>query len=165
MPTTLPIPIRFDVPQGWRAAPPDEVGAPDAAFVAVHPPSDNGFTPNITVDGEYRPDTATLPRIADESVGLMSESVTSVRVTDRRETGSADAPGLTQTLAFSVVLGQRSHDLLQSQVYLSLLDVDNPRRRVVIRLMLTSTESRHPALLDDFRSMVRTIRPGEGATP
>ncbi|MGX9883833.1 hypothetical protein [Streptomyces sp. NPDC002276] len=165
MPTTLPIPIRFDVPQGWRAAPPDEVGAPGAAFVAVHPPSDTGFTSNITVDGEYRPDTTTLPRIADESVGLLSESVTSIRVTDRRETGSADAPGFTQTLAFSVVLDRRSHDLLQSQVYLSLLDVDDPRRRVVIRLMLTSTVSRHPDLLDDFRSVVRSIRPGEGEMP
>ena len=165
MPTTLPIPIQFDVPQGWRAAPPDEVGAPGAAFVAVHLLSDTGFTPNITVDGEYRPDTTTLSRIADESVGLMSESVTSIRVTDRRETGSADAPGLTQTLAFSVVLAQRSYDLLQSQVYLSLLNVNDPHRRVVIRLMLTSTASRHLALLDDFRSVVRTIRPGEGVTP
>ncbi|MEV0737504.1 hypothetical protein AB0I51_16320 [Streptomyces sp. NPDC050549] len=165
MPTTLPIPIQFEVPQGWRAAPPDEVGAPGAAFVAVHLLSDTGFTSNITVDGEYRPDTATLPRIADESVSLMSESVASIRVTDRRETGSAGAPGLTQTLAFSVVLGRRSHDLLQSQVYLSLLDVNDPHKRAVIRLMLTSTASRHLALLDDFRSVVRTIRPDESATP
>ncbi|MEU4040261.1 hypothetical protein [Streptomyces collinus] len=164
MSTTLPIPIQFDVPPGWRAAPPDEVGAPGAAFVAVHLPSDAGFTANITIDGEYRPDAATLPEIADESVGHMDEAVTSILVTDRRETGSVDAPGLTQTLAFSVVVGGRSHDLVQSQAYLSVLDVDDPHRRVVIRLMLTSTASQHPAVLDDFRDLVRTVRPGEGAT-
>ncbi|MEU0048636.1 hypothetical protein [Streptomyces sp. NPDC006309] len=165
MSTKLPIPIRFDVPHGWRAAPPDEAGAPGAAFVAIHPPSDAGFTANITVDGEYRPDTATLPEIADESVALMGESVTSLTVTDRRETGSADAPGLTQTLTFSVVAGRHSHELVQSQVYFSMLDVDDPHRRVVIRLVLTSTASQHPALLDDFRDLVRTVRPGEAVTP
>lgn len=165
MSTTLPIPLQFDLPHGWRSAPPDEVGAPGAAFVAVRLPSDAGFTANITVDGAYRPDAATLPEIADESVGHMDEAVTSVMVTDRRETGSLDAPGLTQTLAFSVVAGGRSRDLVQSQVYLSVLDIDDPHRRVVIRLMLTSTASQHPALLEDFRDLVRTVRPGEGATP
>ncbi|MEU3858321.1 hypothetical protein AB0F03_13280 [Streptomyces sp. NPDC028722] len=165
MSTTLPIPIRFDVPQGWRAAPPDEVGAPGAAFVAVHLPSDAGFTANITVDGEYRPDPATLPEIADESVEVMGRSVATVMVTDRRETGSADAPGLTQTLAFSVVTDRRCHDLVQSQAYFSMLDVDDPHRRVVVRLMFTSTASQHPVLLDDFQDLVRSVRPGEGATP
>ncbi|MEU7301875.1 hypothetical protein [Streptomyces sp. NPDC007206] len=164
MPTTLPIPVQFDVPEGWRFAPPDEVGAPDAAFVAIHLPSDSGFTANITVDGDYRPDSATLPEIADESVARMSETVTSVLVVDRRETGSTDAPGLAQTLAFSVVAGGKKSDLLQSQVYLSVLDVHNPHRRVVVRMMLTSTASQHPDLLDDFRDLVRSVRPGEGPT-
>ncbi|MFF9311141.1 hypothetical protein ACF1BS_09535 [Streptomyces sp. NPDC014748] len=165
MSTTLPIPIQFDVPQGWRAAPPDEVGAPGAAFVAVHPPSDAGFTANITIDGEYRPDSATLPEIAEESVRHVGQSVASVVVTDRRETGSAEAPGLTQTLAFSVVVGRQSHDLVQSQVYLAMIDVHDPHRRVVIRLVLTSTASQHPTLLDDFQNLVSTVRLGEGSTP
>ncbi|GAA5068127.1 hypothetical protein [Streptomyces similanensis] len=164
MSTTLPIPIRFDVPPGWRAASPEEVGAPGAAFVAVHPPSDAGFTANITVDGEYRPDSASLPEIAEESVRHMNRSVASVLVTDRRETGSADAPGLTQTLAFSVVVGGRSHDLVQSQVYLAMLDVDDPHRRAVIRLAFTSSASQHSALLDDFQDVVRSVRPGGSTT-
>ncbi|MEV6056440.1 hypothetical protein [Streptomyces sp. NPDC052107] len=164
MSTTLPIPIQFDVPEGWRSAPADEVGAPGAAFVAVHLPSDAGFTANITLDGEYRPDAATLPEIADESVGLMGDAVTSVMVTERRETGSVDAPGLAQTLAFSVDAGGQSRDLMQSQVYLSVLDIDDPHKRVVIRLVLTSTASQHPDLLTDFRDLVRTVRPGESTT-
>lgn len=164
MSTTLPVPIEFDLPEGWRAAPPDEVGAPGAAFVAVHLPSDGGFTANVTIDGEYRPDTATLADIADESVKHLGEAGVAAAVTGRRETGSVDAPGLTQTLTFSAVVGEMTRDLVQSQVYLSMLDVADPRKRAVIRLVLTSTASQHPAVLDDFRDFVRTVRPGRGAT-
>ncbi|WP_367321342.1 hypothetical protein [Streptomyces sp. HUAS ZL42] len=164
MATSLPVPIEFELPEGWRAAPPDEVGARDAAFVAVRLPSDAGFTANITIDGEYRPDPATLPEIADESVGRLGQAVTSVTVTDRREAGSVDAPGLTQNLAFSAVVGGVNRDLVQSQVYLSMLDVADARKRVVIRLVLTSTASQLPAVLDDFRDFVRSVRPGSGAT-
>ncbi|WP_405882875.1 hypothetical protein OG762_32505 [Streptomyces sp. NBC_01136] len=149
--------------EGWHAAPPDEVGAPGAAFVALHPPSDAGFTANITIDGEYRPDAATLPEIADESVQRLGQAATSVEVTERREVGSADAPGLTQTLAFSAVVGGRHRDLVQSQVYLAMLDVADPRKRSVVRLILTATQSEHPAVLDDFRDFVRTVRPVSGA--
>ncbi|MCX5129755.1 hypothetical protein OOK25_39665, partial [Streptomyces sp. NBC_00347] len=53
MPTTLPVPIEFRLPEGWQPAPPDEVGAPGVAFVALHPQPDSGFTANITIDGEY----------------------------------------------------------------------------------------------------------------
>ncbi|MDV9173221.1 hypothetical protein R6V09_24310 [Streptomyces sp. W16] len=163
MPTTLPVPIEFDLPEGWRAAPPDEVGAPGAAFVAVHLPSDVGFTANVAVDGEYRPDTATLAEIADESVEHLSEAGAPVAVVGRRETGSVEAPGLTQTLAFSAVVVGTTRDLVQSQVYLSMLDVADPRKRAVIRLVLTSTASQHPAVLDDFRDFVRSVRPAGGA--
>ncbi|MFF0837393.1 MULTISPECIES: hypothetical protein [unclassified Streptomyces] len=162
MTTSLPVPIDFDLPEGWRAAPPDEVGAPGAAFVAVHLPSDGGFTANITIDGEFRPDPATLPEIADESVRRLGRAVTSVMVTGRRETGSPEAPGLTQRLSFSTIAGGVSRDLVQSQVYMSMLDVSDPHKRAVIRLILTSTAAQHPAVLDDFSDLVRTVRPGGG---
>ncbi|MFF2203875.1 hypothetical protein [Streptomyces sp. NPDC058145] len=164
MTTSLPVPIDFELPEGWRSAPPDEVGAPGAAFVAVHLPSDGGFTANITIDGEYRPDPATLPEIADESVARLGRAITSVVVTGRRETGSAEAPGLTQTLSFSTIAGGVSRDLVQSQVYMSMLDVSDPHKRAVIRLILTSTAAQHPAVLDDFSDLVRSVRPGSGAT-
>ncbi|MFJ5261479.1 hypothetical protein ACIQAC_13540 [Streptomyces sp. NPDC088387] len=165
MTTTLPVPITFQLPQGWHAAPPDEVGAPGAAFVAVRPPSDAGFTANITVDGEYRPDAATLTEIADESVEDLGQAVIAVEVTGRRAAGSADAPGLTQTLAVSAVVDGVSRDLLQSQVYLSLLDVADPRKRAVIRLVLTSTARQHRAVVNDFQDFVRTVRPDTGTKP
>ncbi|MGP3981253.1 hypothetical protein [Streptomyces sp. KR80] len=163
MPTTLPVPIEFELPEGWRAAPPDEVGARGAAFVALHPQPDDGFTANITIDGEYRPDEATLSEIAHESVERLRQAATSVVVTGRREIGSADAPGFTQTLAVSTVIGGVRRDLVQSQVYLSMLDVADPRERAVIRLVLTATASQHPAVLDDFQDFVRTVRPDTSA--
>ncbi|MFE1784795.1 hypothetical protein ACFW9F_19985 [Streptomyces sp. NPDC059506] len=164
MPTTLPVPIEFELPEGWRAAPPDDVGAPGAAFVALHPLPDDGFTANITIDGEYRPDGATLSEIADASVERLRQAAMSVAVIGHREIGSADAPGFTQTLAVSGVVGGVHRDLTQSQVYLSLLDVADPRKRVVIRLVLTATTSQHPSVLDDFQEFVRTVRPDTDTT-
>lgn len=162
MATTLPVPIEFELPEGWHAAPPDEVGAPGAAFVALYPRPDAGFTANIAIDGEYRPDTATLPEIAHESVEHLRQAVTSVEVSGHHEIGSDDAPGLTQTLAVSAVTGGVRRDLIQSQVYLSMLDIADPRKRAVIRLVLTATAAQHPAVLGDFQDFVRTVRPDTG---
>jgi hypothetical protein len=164
MPTTLPVPIAFELPEGWRAAPPDDVGAPGAAFVALHPRPDDGFTANITIDGEYRPDEATLPEIAHASAERLRQAATSVAVTGRREVGTADAPGFTQTLAVTAVAGGARRDLVQSQVYLSVLDGARPRRRAVIRLVLTVTASQHPAVVGDFQDFVRSVRPDTGVT-
>jgi hypothetical protein len=159
MPTPLPVPIRFELPEGWRTASPDAVGAPGAAFVALHPHPDAGFTANITIDGEYRPDTATLSEIAHESVERLRQAATSVGVIDRREIGSAEAPGLTQSLAVSTVAGGVPRDLVQAQVYLSMLDAADPRKRAVVRLVLTATASQHPFVIGDFQDFVRTVRP------
>ncbi|MFD6338850.1 hypothetical protein [Streptomyces sp. NPDC060131] len=164
MATTLPVPIEFELPEGWRAARPDEAGAPGAAFVALHPRPDAGFNANITIDGEYRPDTATLAEIADASVERLGQATTSVVVAGRREIGSADAPGFTQTLALSTVVGGVPRDLVQSQVYLSMLDVADPQKRAVVRLVLTATASQHPSVVSDFQDFVRTVRPDTAAS-
>ncbi|WP_320777248.1 hypothetical protein [Streptomyces sp. CRN 30] len=163
MPTTLPVPIRFELPDGWRAAPPDAVGAPGAAFVARHPQPDAGFTANITIDGEYRSDDATLLEIAQGSVERLSQAVTSVEVTGSREFGSTAAPGYTQTLAISAVVGGVQRDLTQSQVYLSMLDVADTRKRAVVRLILAATALQHASVLRDFQDFIHTVRPGADA--
>ncbi|GGU20507.1 hypothetical protein [Streptomyces violascens] len=165
MPTTLPVPIQFRLPQGWQAAPPEEVGASDVAFIALHPHPDAGFTANITIDGDYRPDNATLVDIADASVERLREVADSVVVTSRREIGSADAPGLTQRLALSAVSGDVLRDLVQSHVYLSMLDVGDPRRRAVIRMVLTATATQHDSIVGDFQDFLRTVRPDTGTGP
>jgi hypothetical protein len=159
MATTLPVPIEFDLPDGWLAAPPDEVGAPGAAFIALHPQPHAGFTANITIDGEYRPDSAPLPVIADGSVARLRETGASVVLTDRREMGSTEAPGLLQRLAVSTTKGGTLRDVVQTQVYLSLLDIAEPQNRVVIRLVLTAAAAQHSMVLGDFEDFVRTVRP------
>lgn len=163
MPTTLPVPITFALPEGWFAVSPDGVGAPGAAFVARHPRPDAGFTANITIDGEHRPDAATLSEIAHDSVEHLRQADASVEVVGSREAGTADAPGFTQTLAVSTVVGGVRRDLVQSQVYLSMLDVADPRKRAVVRLILTATAWQHPSVLGDFQDFVHTVRPGTGA--
>ncbi|GGW09902.1 hypothetical protein ABZ771_12025 [Streptomyces globisporus] len=158
MPATLPVPIAFHLPEGWEPAAPEEGDAPGVAFAAVLPQSE-GFTSNITVDGMYLSDGATLADIADASVERLREMAGSVMLADRREVGSAEAPALTQRLTFSGSAGGLRHDLVQSQVYLGLVDVTDPSRRAVVRLALTADADRHDDVVGDFQEFVRSVRP------
>ncbi|MDT7560011.1 MAG: hypothetical protein QOC83_5141 [Pseudonocardiales bacterium] len=164
MATTLPAPIEFRLPEGWRPAPPDEVGAPGAAFVGLHPDPDNGFTANITVDGEGYTEAASLPELADASIRTLRETGAEVSLADRSEVGSADAPGLTQTLSVRAAVNGAPRDLVQSQVYLSMVDTEDPGRGVVIRLVLTASAEQFAAVLPDFQYFVWTVRPDTGET-
>ncbi|MDI3417955.1 hypothetical protein [Streptomyces luteolus] len=159
MSTELPVPIEFRLPEGWWAASPDQVGASDVAFVALYSEPDDGFTANITIDGEYRSDAMALHEIADESVQRMRELAEEVTVNGRSEVDSADAPGLTQTLTFTTVAGGTRRPLVQAQVYLSMLDADDPGKRAVVRLALTAAAAQYENVLGDFQEFVRTVRP------
>ncbi|GGO47603.1 hypothetical protein [Streptomyces lasiicapitis] len=159
MPSPMPVPLELRLPEGWHAASPERVGVPDAAFVAVHAQPDEGFTANVTVDSAYRPDAATLAEIGDESVRNLSGVAESLNLTSRHEIGSAAAPGLTQTLTLTTVVRGVLRELAQSQVCLSLLDVHDPDRRMVVRLILTTTAAQHDDLLEDFRDIVATVHP------
>jgi hypothetical protein len=162
--TTLPAPIEFRLPEGWRPAPPDEVGAPGAAFVGLHPDPDNGFTANITVDGEGYTEAASLPELADASIRTLRETGAEVSLADRSEVGSADAPGLTQTLSVRAAVNGAPRDLVQSQVYLSMVDTEDHSRGVEIRLVLTASAEQYAAVLPDFQYFVWTVRPDTGET-
>ncbi|MFD4023890.1 hypothetical protein ACFWRV_10275 [Streptomyces sp. NPDC058576] len=165
MPPILPVPIEFRLPDGWLpAAAPEGDDATDVAFAAVHQHPEAGFTANITVDGAFLADTVTLAELADESVERLRTVAESVAVAHRREVGSADAPALTQRLAFSTATDGSHRDLVQSQVYLSMSDVDDPRKRAAIRLALTASAAQHDEVLGDFQDFVRTVRP-VSATP
>ncbi|WP_329527144.1 hypothetical protein [Streptomyces sp. NBC_01462] len=163
MPTTLPMPIEFRLPEGWPPARPEGFDAADVAFAAVHPQSDAGSAADLAIDGEVPPDAATLADLADESVALLREVAESVVADRRREVGSTDAPALTQRLTFSTVVDGARCDLVQSQVYLSLSDAEDPHKRAAIRLALTATAAQHDAVLGDFQDFVRTVRPDTGA--
>ncbi|MFI5825839.1 hypothetical protein ACIA6C_01040 [Streptomyces sp. NPDC051578] len=162
MPTTLPVPIEFSLPEGWQAAPPDEVGAPEVAFIALHPQPDEGFTANITIDGGFLRDETTLEELADSSVQQVLGAAESVTVAARRGIGSADSPGLTQRLHLTAVVSGVRRDLVQSQVYMVLTDVTDPHKRALVRLILTATAAQHDDVLPDFQAFLRTVRPDPG---
>ncbi|MEV7618335.1 hypothetical protein [Streptomyces sp. NPDC089799] len=165
MATTLPLPIEFRLPEGWIPAPPDEVDAPAVAFVALHPKADAGFTANITIDGDFLSETETLEGVADDAVERLRDGAESVEVVQRRGVGSAEAPGLTQRLTLTAVVAGVRRDLVQSQVYLAMLDSTDPERRAVIRMTLTATATQHDSVLGDFQDFLRTVRPDTGQEP
>ncbi|MFE2143100.1 hypothetical protein ACFXA3_15385 [Streptomyces sp. NPDC059456] len=159
MPTTLPVPIEFSLPDDWQAAPPDEVGAPDAAFIALHPHPDSGFTANITIDGDFMPDGTTLEELADASAVRVRAIAETAEIVGRRAIGSPEAPGLTQRLTLSAVVAGVHRDLVQTQVYMTLQDAGDPHRRAMIRTVLTATAAQHDSVLGDFQDFLRTVRP------
>ncbi|WP_411105055.1 hypothetical protein [Streptomyces sp. cmx-4-9] len=165
MATTLPLPIEFRLPEGWIPAPPDEVDAPTVAFVALHPRADAGFTANITIDGDFLSQGETLEGVADDAVERLRDGVESVAVVQRSGVGSAEAPGLTQRLALTAVIAGVRRDLVQSQVYLAMLDSTDVKRRAVIRMILTATATQHDSVLEDFQDFLRTVRPDTGQEP
>ncbi|KPC65767.1 hypothetical protein ACH4LN_25290 [Streptomyces albus] len=159
MPATLPVPIEFRLPEGWHPADPDKAGAPGVAVAAVLPEPDDGFVANITIDGAYRLDAASLHAIAEESVQQLRQVAESVQVIDRTELGSRGAPAVTQTLEFSASTGGTYRPLIQSQVHLAMLDETEPQRRAVIRLVLTATPSQIDSVVGDFMEFIGTVRP------
>lgn len=156
MATELPVRIEFTLPDGWQAAPPDDVGAPGVAFVALHPASANGFTANLTIAGEFRDPGLPMTQFADESVQRLEEAAGAVRVRDRVEVGTGDSPGITQVLDIEVGVSQH---LVQCQVYVSMSDEVDPSRRAVLELVLTCTPEQLDTVFADFQNFVRTVRP------
>ncbi|MEV1019688.1 hypothetical protein [Streptomyces sp. NPDC050264] len=165
MPTPLPIPIDFRLPDGWVPARPETGETEEVAFAAVHPQPDVGFAANITIAGEMLPEATTLADIADESVEHLREVVERVTVGRRREVGAADAPALTQRLAFSATVNGTHRDLVQTQAYMSLQDIENPAKRVMLRLALTATAAQHDDVLGEFQDFIRTIHSDTKARP
>ncbi|WP_425839345.1 hypothetical protein [Streptomyces fractus] len=166
MPGTLPVPLTCEVPEGWRAAPPDEVGAPQAAFVALHVASHgSGFTPNITVTGTVREDGASLYRVADESVQRLQETVGPVTFVKRTDVGTHfkpslfEAPGVVQNIRIDAHVNGRSEKLAQSQLILLLEDPKQPRRLAEIEIALTARFDQLSGVLDDFQDFLRTVGP------
>ncbi|MDX3538634.1 hypothetical protein PV721_30690 [Streptomyces sp. MB09-01] len=163
MPLPLPVPIGFELPEGWLPARPEGLDAWEVAFAAVHPQPDAGFAANITVDGGFPKDGVTLAEIADASVEGLREFGESVAVVHRREVGFADAPALGQRLSFSAAADGTRRELVQSQAYLTVVDTEDPRKRAMIRLALTATADQHDRVLEDFQDFVRSVRPDSGA--
>lgn len=154
MSTELPVPLEFKLPPGWGSAPPDEVGAQGSAFVALHPASADNFVANITISGQVRSDP--LETVADESIARLKAS-SAVKVTDRKQTGRSDAPGLAQVLRLHTKIDGVERELVQYQVYLGMSGSDG--QSAVIELMLTATPKQLGGAVPDFQSFVKTVKP------
>ncbi|WP_130342491.1 hypothetical protein [Herbihabitans rhizosphaerae] len=156
MATELPILISFELPEGWQPVSPDEVGAEGAAFVALNLATQgSGFTANITIDGDRRPD-ATLADLADASARDLAAATQETTVVNREEVGGPEAPGLTQLLRLTTPVNDVVLELVQSQVYLAMPGA------VVIRAILTSTEDQFATVVPDFQKFVSTLQPDIG---
>jgi hypothetical protein len=161
MAATLPVPIVCELPDGWGSVSPDDVGAGEVAFVALHPPPSNGFTANITISGEVRPAAVPLTAIADQALAVLRAGARELRVGDRTEFGSAANPGLIQAVRLSVILHGRPQDLVQLQVFAGFRDTHDPLRRVVLHIVLSTTPEQFERLVGDFQQFVTTIRPDQ----
>ncbi|MEW2502205.1 hypothetical protein AB0878_17150 [Amycolatopsis sp. NPDC047767] len=163
---TLPVPIEFSLPDGWRSVPPDQVGTPDAAFVALNPASAReGFTANITITGELREDDVALTAVGDEAVEkLRAAGAQGVQLGRRNEVGSAENPGLTQAVKLTVGLKGKQVDLVQFQVFLPMRDQQDPQRRAVLHVVLSALlENQFEHVIDDFQKFLTTVKPEQAA--
>lgn len=171
MPGTLPVPLEIELPQGWQSAPPDEVGAPHAAFVALHMASKGqGFVPNITVTGHPLDGSSSLHGLAEESVKRLRENIGAVEIVKRTEVGTSpapgliDAPGIVQNLRIQATVNGQPMELAQSQFILVLENEQRRGERAEIEIALTARTSQLQDVLEDYQTFVSTLRPAT-ATP
>ncbi|CAL9401614.1 hypothetical protein [Streptomyces sp. NPDC090994] len=171
MPGTLPVPLEIELPPGWHSAPPDEVGAPQAAFVALHTASrGQGFMPNITVTGHTLQGSVSLHGLAEESVRRLRENVGAVDVVKRTEVGTSpapgliDAPGIVQNVRIQATVDGQPMELAQSQFLLVLENKRKRGERVEIEIALTARTSQLGDVLEDFQTFVSALRPAAPAS-
>lgn len=160
MVTTLPVPIEFSLPPGWKSVSPDAIGTPEAAFVALHPENaQHGFTPNITISGETHENDVTLVELGDKAVETLRAGARDVKLGRRNETGTPEDPGLTQAVKLNVDLQGEPRDVIQFQVFLTMRDRNNPRRRGVFQVVLSSLPEQFQAVIGDFEKFLSSITP------
>lgn len=159
MTSTLPIPVRFDLPSDlWEPVPPESLGVENAAFLAVRRGAEGDFTPTLSIAGDWRTDDATLEEIADESLAVLrGQGATEVELVKRREIESDHAPAITQALGAMAVYDGRTLDLRQAQVVQGIVDVHDPQKRVVVTYTLTCTFKQFDEMVPEFQQFMATV--------
>ena len=157
--TTLPVPIRFELPgPDWEAVPPESRGVTNAAFLAVRHGTGDDYEPTITISGDWRNDPTTLAEIADESLVLARAQATDVELLKRSEMGTEHAPGITQLIGATIAMNGRTYDLRQAQALTGLVDVEDAGKRVVVIYTLTCTYRQFDTYAPEFQEFMRTVR-------
>jgi hypothetical protein len=158
--STLPVPVEFELPgPEWTPADPTAYGVTNAAFLAVRTPLGDDYVPTLVISGDERFDPATIRDIAEEAVAVLAEQTPHLRILHREQVGADTAPAVTQLVAVGVEIDGRPLDLLQMQVITALVDLDDPRRRVVVIYKVTCLAEDWPRVGREFQDFMRTVRP------
>lgn len=168
----IDVPLGFDVPDGWSAVDPADVGAAGVAFVLVRPTPDGEFTPNITIGVDRRSDDGGPADAARESLLRLEATMADVSLVDRQSIGDVNAPGVTQVVRLRPRPGPAApaRELVQSQVHLTVPLGDAPHDRLVVEIACTCLPTQTDAVIPDFQRLVATFHvrrhdqpgPGEG---
>ena len=160
MNATLPIPVQFELPgPDWARVDPADPGIENAAFVAARTPVTPGYTPTLVISGDERYDDATLRDIAEEAAALLTRETPHLKLLHREEVGSEKAPAITQLIGAGIEVDGARLDLVQLQVLTAILDVDDPRKRVVVIYKVTCLAPDWPRIGREFQDFMRTVRP------
>ena len=161
MPTSFPIPIAFELPnEHWQPADPDALGVTNAAFLAVRSVDDGaGYAPTLTLSGGLRTDDASLDDIGDEAVTAFAQQAADVELVTRRDYGSSEAPGLLQVVGGTLSMEGQRFDLRQAHVLIAMADVHDQERRVVVKMVLSTTYAQFETYLPELQDFVASLRP------
>ncbi|MGB0102189.1 MAG: hypothetical protein WBP61_18060 [Nocardioides sp.] len=167
MTATLPVPVRFELPnEHWRPVPPQTGGVQNAAFLALRDDAPGDYTPSISVSGDWRTDDATLEQIADESLAILrGQGASDVELVKRTVIDSEHAPAITQAYGGLVPIEGRTYDIRQAQAVQGLVDVHDPTRRVVVIYTLTCVFQQFDEMVPEFQKFMASVEvvPGESA--
>jgi len=159
MSTTLPVPVRFELPNDhWTPVPPESLGVHNAAFLAVRRDLPGDYDPTITISGDWRTDDASIEQVADESVArLRAQGATDVELLKRRVIDSEHAPAVTQSMGAMIQAEGRTFDLRQAQAITGLVDVDDPAKRIVVIYTLTCTYAQFDQIGPEFQEFMASV--------
>jgi hypothetical protein len=159
MTSTLPIPVRFELPgPEWEPIDPEANGVPNAAFLAVRRGTPGDYTPTLSVSGGWRNDGSTLEQIADESLEVLrAQGASDVELVKRRVIDSETAPAVTQSMGAVVQVDGRSYDLRQAQAVQGMVDVEDPAKRVVVLYTFTSTFAQFDEYGPEFQRFMASV--------
>lgn len=157
----LPVPVEFRLPgPEWTAQDPDALGVPTAAFLALRAdPGDEGYAPVLTISGGWREDDVTVEQVGDESLAVLAEQASDVRLVERSRHGSGRAPAITQLMAGTAVVDGRTHEMRQGQAITAMVDVEHPERAIVVLYTVTCTQQQFDVVGREFQDFMATVRP------
>lgn len=146
------VPVGFDMPDGWVAVDPKQVGADGAAYVVVKYSDDPGFRANVTIGVTRRDDDEPIETAVGESLRRLAQAF-EVSIVDKSEVGNDGVSGIAQVLRLRTLDGE----LVRSQVHLTIPLGDTPRDRLVVELACTCRPAQATSVLPDFQRLVASF--------